>query len=80
VHVTVDENGITSRVPESSSCDLPLLARPRCSPAQVWAKAAQRGARTDRLATLGFSPDERDHGIWFMHVQDSFSDYVYDNC
>ena len=80
VQFTVDKNGITSRVPESSNCNLPILARPRCSPAQIWAKAAQHGARTDRLATLGFSSDERDRGVWFMHVQDSFSDFIHDSC
>jgi serine/threonine protein kinase len=80
VTVVVDKDGITSRVPESSSCDPPLLARPRCSPAQDWAKAAQRGAPTDRVATLGFGPDERDHGIWFMHIQGGFSDHVPDTC
>jgi hypothetical protein len=80
VHVTVDKNGITSSVPESSSCILPLLAKPRCSPAQIWAKAAQHGARTDRLATLSFSSDERDRGVWFMNVQDSFSDFIHDSC
>jgi serine/threonine protein kinase len=80
VHVTVDKDGITSRVPESSSCDVPLLAKPRCSPAQVWAKAAERGAQTNRLATLSFRPDERDHGLWFLHIQGGFSDYVPDSC
>ena len=80
VYVYADQNGVRT-YPAKWSCDWPFLAKPRCSPAQIWKAAERRGAPTGNLvANIGFWADDSGRGRWLLDVTDRFSQFVPDSC
>ena len=58
--------------PIDSNCKWPLREIPRCSTAQVWAKAKAEGADVDTIAKVAFLED----GKWFFDNDEGVKSYV----
>lgn len=62
VMVEVTPREVTARVVTSDSCNAVLVKLPRCSFAQVWAKARAKGIPDDLVARIGWLFDS----AWFF--------------
>jgi hypothetical protein len=74
----------------ASTCREPILVDPRCTAAQVWAKARGAGAPPDAVAQLIYlppadpppsDPDAPVAGVWSFTIEgSSFSVGIPDDC
>ncbi len=79
-YVGVYPTGAMTHVVDSQSCSEPLLPLPRCTVAEVWAKAVARGAATGNVVgQVGYWADDAGKPRWFASIP-PFSSFVPDDC
>ena len=80
VYVTVGKGGVSSYMTQWS-CDMPFLAKPRCSPVQIWQRAEALGApRGNVIGNLGYWADRQGRGRWLLSIRPGFSKFLPDSC
>jgi hypothetical protein len=80
-YVSVEASGQVRAHPVDWECDYPLIGAPKCSAAEVWAKAKRMGApSTNAIAELGYWADDHGHGRWMLEIGSAFSNWIPDSC
>src|SRR5690606_6840551 len=68
VYVYLDGSGLRT-YPAKWTCDFQYLAKPRCSPSQIWKASQARGAPTGNLVgDFGFWADDSGRGRWYVDI------------
>jgi len=77
----VEPHSIEVRPLTGWECDEVPVRKPRCSAAQVWKKAIERGAPKDAVAELGYRADFSKKPVWYFSVKGTgFSEIFQDDC
>jgi len=80
VFVGVGKGGSSNYVSQDVSCEEPIISKPRCAPAQIWAKADQRGApRGDVVGTLIYTIGPKGRTHWMVSAG-RFMRFIPDDC
>ncbi|MEZ4222696.1 MAG: protein kinase [Polyangiaceae bacterium] len=80
VYVSVNATGVSSFLSDWS-CDMPLLTKPRCSPAKAWQAAEALGApKGNVIGNLGYWADPSGKGRWNVSIPPSFGKWIPDSC
>jgi hypothetical protein len=81
IYVDVEKEGIRSHVWSWDCKEEKLIRAPKCTPAQVWAKAIKLGAPAkNAVAELGYRSDFDGNVLWYFDIGDQYSQMIPDNC
>jgi hypothetical protein len=81
VYVMVTNSGVMSYILDKWTCEMEFVELPKCSPAQAWSAAEQRGAPTGNLiGSVFYAVGPGGKGRWNITIPPKFSEFVPDGC